>query len=165
MYVCVCVCMCVCLYQGVSRSFRTGRLERELQRVQLSATRRSCIAILWVSLVSFSAITLCVASQRVFFVVIVVYFVIDLVQKPSYITSFISPVHPRSEMSVQYFPPSPPPRPALGRCKAPKLFFFLQNLGELYIRCWNAAYSRNVVTPWKTGKSRKDNLLVPDIRP
>jgi hypothetical protein len=34
--------------------------------VQLSATRCSCIAILWVSLVSFAVITLCVASQRVF---------------------------------------------------------------------------------------------------
>jgi hypothetical protein len=34
--------------------------------VQLSATRCSCIANLWVSLVSFVAITLCVASQRVF---------------------------------------------------------------------------------------------------
>jgi hypothetical protein len=34
--------------------------------VELSATRCSCIAILWVSLVSFFAITLCVASQRVF---------------------------------------------------------------------------------------------------
>jgi hypothetical protein len=34
--------------------------------VQLSATRRSCIAILFVSLVSFAAITLCVASQPVF---------------------------------------------------------------------------------------------------
>jgi hypothetical protein len=41
--------------------------------VQLSATRCSCIAILWVSLVSLAAITLCDASQRVF---IVVYFVI-----------------------------------------------------------------------------------------
>jgi hypothetical protein len=51
--------------EGVSRSFRTGRLERELP----SATRRSCIAILWVSLVSFAAITLCVASQQVFIVV------------------------------------------------------------------------------------------------
>jgi hypothetical protein len=53
--------------------------------VQLSATRCSCIAILWVSLVSFAAITLYVASQRVF---IVVYFVIDSVRKlldtPSY---------------------------------------------------------------------------------
>jgi hypothetical protein len=37
--------------------------------VQLSATRCSCIAILWVSLVSFAAITICVASQRVFIVV------------------------------------------------------------------------------------------------
>jgi hypothetical protein len=34
--------------------------------VQLSAT--SCIAILWVSLVSFAAITLCVASQWVFII-------------------------------------------------------------------------------------------------
>jgi len=37
-------------YEGVSKSFRTGRPERELQMVQLSATRCSCIAILWVSL-------------------------------------------------------------------------------------------------------------------
>jgi hypothetical protein len=42
--------------------------------VQLSATRCSCIAILWVSLVSFAAITLCVASQQVF-IVVSVYFV------------------------------------------------------------------------------------------
>jgi hypothetical protein len=41
--------------------------------VQLSATRCSCIAILWVSLVNFAAITLCVASQRVF----IVYFVMS----------------------------------------------------------------------------------------
>jgi hypothetical protein len=33
-------------YDGVSKSFRTGRLEQELQTVQLSATRCSCIAIL-----------------------------------------------------------------------------------------------------------------------
>jgi hypothetical protein len=74
------------IYEGVSKSFRTGRLERELQMVQLSATGCSFIAILWVSLVSFAAITLCVASQRVF---IVVYFLIDSVRKlldtPSYI--------------------------------------------------------------------------------
>jgi hypothetical protein len=38
--------------------------------VQLSATRCSCISILWVSLVSFAAITLCVAYQRVFIIVI-----------------------------------------------------------------------------------------------
>jgi hypothetical protein len=31
-------------YEGVSKSFRTGRLGRELQMVQLSATRFSCIA-------------------------------------------------------------------------------------------------------------------------
>jgi hypothetical protein len=75
----------ITLYEGVSKSFRTGRLERELQMVQLSATRCSCIAIFWVSLLSFVAITLCVTSQRVF---IVVNFVIDSVRKlldtPSY---------------------------------------------------------------------------------
>jgi hypothetical protein len=37
--------------------------------IQLSATRCSCIAILWVSLVSFAVITFCVTSQRVFVVV------------------------------------------------------------------------------------------------
>jgi hypothetical protein len=57
-------------YEGVSKSFRTGRLERELQMVQLPATSCSCIAILWASVVNFAAITLCVASQRVFIVVI-----------------------------------------------------------------------------------------------
>jgi hypothetical protein len=51
---------------GVSKSFRTGRLERELQMVQLSSIRWSCIATLWVSLVSFAAITLCVASCCLF---------------------------------------------------------------------------------------------------
>jgi hypothetical protein len=61
-------------YEGVSKSFRTGRLERELQMVPLAATRCSCIAILWVSIVSFAAITLCVASQWVF-IVVSVYFV------------------------------------------------------------------------------------------
>jgi len=68
------------LHEGVSKSFRTGRLERELQMVQLSTTRCSCMAILWVSLMSFAAITLCAASQRVFNVVSV-YFVIDSVRK------------------------------------------------------------------------------------
>jgi hypothetical protein len=34
------------LYEGVSKSFWTGRLDRELQMVQLSATMCSCIAIL-----------------------------------------------------------------------------------------------------------------------
>jgi hypothetical protein len=57
-------------YEGVSKSFRTGRLGRELQMVQLFVTRCNCIAILSVSLVSFAAITFCVASQRVFTVVI-----------------------------------------------------------------------------------------------
>jgi hypothetical protein len=61
-------------YEGVSKSFQTGRPERELQMVRLSATTCSCIAILWVSLVSFAAIILCVASHRVF-IIVVVYFV------------------------------------------------------------------------------------------
>jgi hypothetical protein len=75
-------------YECVSKTFRTGRLERELQMVQLSTTRCSCIAILWVSLVSFAAITLRVASQRVF----IVYFDIDSAQKildtPSYLSVY-----------------------------------------------------------------------------
>jgi hypothetical protein len=53
------------LYECVSKSFRTGSPERELQMVQLFATKCSCIAILLVSLVSFAAIILCAASQRV----------------------------------------------------------------------------------------------------
>jgi hypothetical protein len=80
------------MLEGVSKSFRTGRLELELQMVQLSATRCSCIAILRVSLVSFAAKTLCVALQRVFIVVAIVYFGIDSVRKlldtPSYTVLF-----------------------------------------------------------------------------
>jgi len=68
------------MYEGISKSFRTGRLSRELQMVQLSATRCSCVAILRAGLVSFAAITLCVASQQVFMVVSI-YFVIYSVQK------------------------------------------------------------------------------------
>jgi hypothetical protein len=68
------------IHEGESKSFRTGRLDRELQMVQLSATGYSFITILWVSLVSFSAITLFVASQRVF-IVVSVYFVMDSVRK------------------------------------------------------------------------------------
>jgi hypothetical protein len=60
-------------YEGIYKSFRTDSLERELQMVQLSATRCSCVAILCVSLVSFAAITLRVASRRV--LIVVVYFV------------------------------------------------------------------------------------------
>jgi len=54
------------MYEGVSKSFRTGRLERGLQTVQISVTTCSCIAILWISLVSFVAVTLCIACQRCF---------------------------------------------------------------------------------------------------
>jgi len=65
-------------YEGISKSFWTGHLEQDLQMVRLSATRCSCIAILWVSLATFAAITLCVSSQWVF---VVVYFLVDSVQK------------------------------------------------------------------------------------
>jgi hypothetical protein len=71
--------------EDVSKSFRTGRLELELQMVQLSATRYSCITILCASLVSFAATILCVASQRVFRVVyFVIDFVLQLFDMPSY---------------------------------------------------------------------------------
>jgi hypothetical protein len=68
------------LYEGVTKRFRTGRLERELQTVYLSATRCSWIAILWVSLVSFAAINLCVASERVF-IAVSIYFITDSIRK------------------------------------------------------------------------------------
>jgi len=75
-------------YEGVSKSFRTGHLEPELQMVWLSATRFSCVAILCVSLVRFASITLFVASQRVA-IVVSLYFVVDSVRKlldtPSYV--------------------------------------------------------------------------------
>jgi hypothetical protein len=63
-------------YEGVTKSFRTGSLERKLQILHLSATRCSCITILWVSLASFAAISLYIASQRMF-IVVSVYFVIE----------------------------------------------------------------------------------------
>jgi hypothetical protein len=69
------------LYEDIYKSYRTGCLEPDLKMVQLSATRYNFIAILWVRLVSFAAITLCVASQRVFIVVVIIYFVIDSVRK------------------------------------------------------------------------------------
>jgi len=68
------------MYESVSISFRSGRLERELQMVQLSALGAG-----------FAAITLCVNSQRVF-VVVIIYFVIESVRKsldtPSYFLFF-----------------------------------------------------------------------------
>jgi hypothetical protein len=61
---------CYIMYEDVYEIFRTDRLERELQMVQLSATWCSFIAILWVSLMSFASVTLCVASQQVFIVAV-----------------------------------------------------------------------------------------------
>jgi hypothetical protein len=101
---------------GLSKSFRTGRLERGLKVLQLSATRCSCIAILWVCLVSFVAISLCVSSQRVF--IVVVYFVIDSVRKlldiPSYTEQYkvhsscldFREVHPEQEYSSVHNQPN-----------------------------------------------------------
>jgi hypothetical protein len=54
------------VYEGVSKSFQSGCLEQEPHMVLLYATRCICIALLWVSLVSFATITLHVASQWVF---------------------------------------------------------------------------------------------------
>jgi len=68
------------VYESASISFRTGHLERELQMEQLCATRCSCIAILWVNLVSFAAIIPFIASQRVF-IVLSLYFAIDSVRR------------------------------------------------------------------------------------
>jgi hypothetical protein len=48
--------------------------------IQHSATRCSCIAILWVSLVSVSAIKLCFGSQRVLIILVVVDYVRDSVR-------------------------------------------------------------------------------------
>jgi hypothetical protein len=80
-------------YEGVSKSFRTDHLEREMQMAQFSVTRCNCIAILSVSLVSFAAITFCVASQRAFVVVVVVvvvvYFIIDSVRKRLHTPSYL----------------------------------------------------------------------------
>jgi hypothetical protein len=76
------------VYEGISKSFRTGRQKRELQMVQLSATTSNRIAILWVSLVFFAAITFCVAHQRVF-IVVSVYFFVDSVRKLSDTPSYI----------------------------------------------------------------------------
>jgi hypothetical protein len=83
-------------YESVSKSFQTGRLERQLQMVQLSASRCSFIAILWVSIMSFAAITLCVASQPVF-IVVGVYFVTDSVRK------LWIPRTPKHEFSYNFY--------------------------------------------------------------
>jgi hypothetical protein len=92
--------------EGVSKSFRTGRLEGEQQMVQLSATRCICIAILWVSLASFAAITLCVASKQVT-PKVSVHFVIDSVRKildtPSYYMIFIQDLHIKSYNEIMSY--------------------------------------------------------------
>jgi hypothetical protein len=66
----------LCTIRGCIQKFPDWQPGARTANGKLSATRCSCMTILWVSLVSFAAITLCVAS-RVF---IVVYFVIDSVR-------------------------------------------------------------------------------------
>jgi hypothetical protein len=101
----------VIMHEGVSKSSRTGRLERELQMVQLSVTGCSCIAILWVSLVRFVVITLCVASQRVFIVVyFVIYSVRRLLDTPSYIGHYVTEYHSNILFCYYRAPPPPPKR-------------------------------------------------------
>jgi hypothetical protein len=78
-------------YERVLKCFQTGRLKQEMQTVQLSATRYSCFVILWVSLVSFATITLCVASWV--FIVVSIYFIIDSVWKLLY-----TPLHIQSTL-------------------------------------------------------------------
>jgi hypothetical protein len=89
------------MYEGVSKRFQTGCLEQELQRVQLCATLCSYITILLVSLVSFSTITLCVASQQV--LIVVVYFIINSVWKlldiPLYFISCINSLYDENTLS------------------------------------------------------------------
>jgi hypothetical protein len=74
--------------RGCAQKFTDWQPEPELQMVQFSATRCNCIAILWVILVSFVAINHCVASQRVF-IVVIVYFVIEWVRELFDIPSFM----------------------------------------------------------------------------
>jgi hypothetical protein len=59
--------------------------------VQLSATSFSCVAILSISLVSFAAISLCVASERVFACCFysVIFSVRKLLDTPSYYIALI----------------------------------------------------------------------------
>jgi hypothetical protein len=82
--------------------------------VQLSANRCSCIAILSVSLVSFVAITIFVASQRVFLVS--VYFVIDSVRKLLDIHSYNSQPKSYEEQIDKYGPVSSKSAPQFGLC-------------------------------------------------
>jgi hypothetical protein len=129
-------------YEDVTRSSRTGRLEREPQIVYLSTTRCSCIAILLVSIVSFAAIVLCVASQRVF-IVVSVYFVIDSVRKlldtPSYVESVLWIV------MLGYF--------AVGsqRFEGPCCIHFQGEALGVKVTLWQTVYqsvSQSVSSPW-----------------
>jgi hypothetical protein len=73
-----------------------------MQMVQLSAIKCSRIAIWWVSLVSFSSITVCVASQRVF-IDVSLYIIIDSVRKLLVTSSFSGYIPFSSTLSVFSF--------------------------------------------------------------
>jgi hypothetical protein len=71
------------VYKVVSKSFRTGRLERELQMVQLSATRCSCIAILVSQSSDFCRHNpLCCFSTSAYYCYFVIDSIRELLDKP-----------------------------------------------------------------------------------
>jgi hypothetical protein len=126
------------MYEGVSKSFRTGGMERELQMEQLSATRFNCIAILWVSLVSFATTPLGAIAwvSVVSFVTIILwrgqqrvisklreYFVIDSVRKLLDASSYT--VHVWMNMRTSE-------RNSLSVCQADKCFRYFIKYKLLY---------------------------------
>jgi hypothetical protein len=93
------------IYEGVTKSFQTGHLKQKLQMVQLSATRCSCIAILWVSLVSFATITLWRGQQQVI-PKVSMYFVIDSVWKLLDTPSYMAVSQKQNTMGPIFIPTS-----------------------------------------------------------
>jgi len=69
------------VYKGVSKKFPGWPPGVRTENGTALCHQCNYITILWVNLVSFATITLCIASQLVFIVVAAVYFVIDSVQK------------------------------------------------------------------------------------
>jgi hypothetical protein len=72
------------LIWGCIQKFLDWLPEVKTAMVQLSATRYNCIAILWVSFVSFAAITLCVASQQVFLLLLLLLLSISLLSPETF---------------------------------------------------------------------------------
>jgi hypothetical protein len=134
------------MYEGVSKSFRAGRRERELQTVQLCATRCSCIAILWVSLVSFAAITLCVASERVF-IVVSAYFIIDSVRKLLDILPFFPRIRVKRLKKPRHVPLRTVDNPA--QIRSPPLCYREAEMGRISLTIWKFELTYpNLETKW-----------------